>query len=280
MKVDALGSTDLSAAHSLSTQAGWNQTRADWRRLIEHPSVEGFAGRVGGTLVATATVATYDGAATGDVGWVGMVLVEESHRRQGYGTTMLDRAMDWADARLDAVGLDATEYGRPLYEERGFEAVAPVDRWSGALEPRGGDVDVERVEQDDLRRVCAFDRRACGVDRSELLALLHAEDGTTCFAVTEADDVTGYAVLRPGREQHHLGPVVASDVDVRSSLLDAAARTLDGAPVLVDAPASAGADLSQRGLSVQRELTRMTHPRAERLLLSDDVVAITSFEWG
>src|SRR5688572_17106434 len=117
LEINPLQEADLPGALRLSTQAGWNQIDADWRRLIALWPDTCLAGRVDDQFVATATLATY-----GDVGWVGMVLVDESHRRRGFGGQMLDAILDLGRARdVRVFGLDATDAGRPVYLRRGFE---------------------------------------------------------------------------------------------------------------------------------------------------------------
>src|SRR5437660_1609204 len=100
--IDPLNEGDIPDAVRLSTQAGWNQIDADWRRLLAVWPGYCFAGRMNGRLVATVTLATYGAA----VGWVGMLLVDEEHRGRGYGIAMLDAALAAADAAAVAtVGL-------------------------------------------------------------------------------------------------------------------------------------------------------------------------------
>jgi len=93
MEIDRLTPADIPAALRLSTQAGWNQLEADWRRLIGLWPDGCFAGRVDGHLVATATLATYRPSTA----WVGMVLVDESQRGQGYGGAIMDHVIAEAD---------------------------------------------------------------------------------------------------------------------------------------------------------------------------------------
>ena len=68
-------------------EAGWNQLAADWRRLLTLWPATCLAGCLGDRLVATATLALF-----GPVGWIGMILVEQSQRRQGYGGEILARS--------------------------------------------------------------------------------------------------------------------------------------------------------------------------------------------
>lgn len=131
LEIERLTADDTDDAWSLSTQAGWNQTWADWRRLVELFPETCFAGRVDGDIVATSTLATYDAT----VGWIGMVLVDGDHRRRGYGSEIFERALRAGlDRSLDVIGLDATDAGRAVYEQYEFDTVVGIDRWSGVVE--------------------------------------------------------------------------------------------------------------------------------------------------
>lgn len=273
LRFDALRAGDIEAALRLSTQAGWNQAAADWMRLLDLSPEGCLAGRIDGRLVATSTAVVYGGVA-----WIGMVIVDEAWRGRGCGTAILERAVERArELGAGAVGLDATDLGRPVYLGRGFVDVAPIDRWGGALRD-GGVSGAEPLLAADLEAVIAFDREACGVDRAGLIRHLFAEPRVSGWRAGKR----GYAFLRTGREHAHLGPAVAEDEAAFGALLDAAARHLRGASVLVDVLRSdlASAVLHSGGLEVQRRLTRMSWPRAAPLLAGPSVRAATAFEWG
>jgi GNAT superfamily N-acetyltransferase len=270
LRFDPLTEADLADAVALSTEAGWNQTAADWRRLLALGDCR--AGRLDGRLVATATAVEYPGEAR----WIGMVLVSRAWQRRGFGTAMLEEIVGDVPG-----GLDATELGRPLYERLGFVAVAPIDRWVGTLrvdEPSG------RVEplRSHLLDALDLDRRACGVDRSGLLGHLAGEAGVRQWVALEGGGVVGLACLRPGREHWHLGPITCRDSSVLRTLLAAAAQHLGEATVLVDAirDEARAAVLAAAGLRVQRRLMRMTRPDRQGMLMGDQVAAATAFEWG
>lgn len=273
--VDRLRAEDLPGALRLSTQAGWNQIAADWQRLLDLCPEGCLAGRLDGALVATATVASYGR----DAHWIGMVLVDEAMRGRGVGSTLLQQAISQARSRGgDAIGLDATDLGRPVYLKQGFVDVAPVDRWSGVLRENGASDGLERLDRSTFDAVAAFDRAACGADRSALLLHLLNEPGVTGVVSRGA----GYALLRPGRTQGHVGPLLAADDATASRLLNRLAKLAAGSPVLLDAIRSPALStrLESQGLSVARRLVRMTSGKAQRLLMGDSVRAATSFEWG
>jgi GNAT superfamily N-acetyltransferase len=280
LQIDRLGRADLADAVALSTEAQWNQTPADWARLLDLAPEGCFAGRLDGRLVATATAAGYGTAAF----WIGMVIVARAHRGRGHGTALLRRAVQHArDRGARLVGLDATDLGRPVYLAQGFADVAPIDRWLGALAPGAPEATVAVDRAVDLDgEALRFDREACGLDRSLLLMHLAGEPGASAWVARRRGQVAGLAFLRPGRQHAHLGPVVAEPGPALPALLDAVAGQLSGGTVLVDAPRDerVGQLLAGRGLAVQRRLQRMTLPRAQVILMSDRVAAATSFEWG
>lgn len=282
LELRSLRPADIEDAMALSTQAGWNQLPADWERLLSLAPEGCFAGTLDDDLVATTTVVTH-----GDVSWIGMVLVEEGHRGQGYGSRIFERGLEYArEEGGRVVGLDATHLGEPIYETYGFETVATVFRWQGDLAaPDGRSVDPERVREltaADADDLAAFDRRRVGADRGRLLRELLAEEGVRGYRRDGTDGtLEGYAIIRPGRTHLHVGPVVA-DREGIAPLLGAVAADLGGREVIVDAPADdrIADHLESGGLERDRELVRMTHPDPERALLGESVRAFAGFAFG
>lgn len=279
MKIRPLTEADVVDAMGLVRQVGWNQLPVDWRRLLALAPERCYAGVVGGELVATTTAVTY----ANSVSWVGMVLVDEEYRRRGYGTEMLQHALEQARPAVQAgVGLDATDEGKPLYRKHGFGDVREITRLCGVLH-RDGPVDgVEEFGADRAASLASFDAEACGTDRRALLERLFTEPRTVGYVRPGDDGPAGYAILRPGREHWQLGPIVAVRDDALGPLLDAAAARLDGENVIVDSLANGSAAdlLADRGLAPQRRLTRMTSPEGAPLLTDGSVVAAAGLELG
>lgn len=282
LTVDALTRADVPDAMTLSTQAGWNQLPADWHRLLTLAPDGCIAGRVDGNLVATGTLITYGTV----VGWIGMILVDPDHRRQGYGMTVFDRVLELAEEQGVIPGLDATDAGRKVYRQRDFLDVSPIERWGGTLsipDERDGQPDTAVVEvgpddQSEIETLCALDRRATSTDRSALLRHLIGEDGTTALLVSGG---RGYAIVRPGRKHEHIGPLVADDETDAAALVVAACNHIDGS-VLVDVLDVEFAEsvLAPSGLKPQRHLTRMAASELSPLLVGDGVRLAAGFELG
>src|SRR4051812_45941428 len=92
LQLSLLDPSQIKAAYALSAAAGWNQTPDDWERVLSLAKDSSFAGWIGERLVVTGTLTRY-----GQCAWLGMLLVDEAHRRQGHGSMMLDLLVTAAD---------------------------------------------------------------------------------------------------------------------------------------------------------------------------------------
>jgi predicted N-acetyltransferase YhbS len=248
---DRLVATDLSDALALSVAEAWNQTPADWSRVLRLAPNGCFAARDGGRLVGTVTTTSYGRT----LGWIGMMIVHPDFRGRGIGASLMRMALDHLSAqRIPTVKLDATPAGRPLYESLGFTAEVELERWRGTARPV---TNGSAPPSDDVRaRLMGFDQNAFGADRSELLHLL-LDDAT----LASGDGVAGYALARPGRTATYLGPVMATDAAAGMKLIQHMLARLANTPVCVDLHRGGflGPDvLADAGLSKQRILTRMS----------------------
>lgn len=272
---------DVPAAARLSAGVGWNQDEADWARLLAVNPEGGFAAWLGDELVGTATLVRH-----GDLlAWLGMVIVREDVRGRGVAGRLVEAALaGLSPPPGGAVGLDATELGAPVYLRRGFEAVAPIDRWVGVLRTlSGASPSVRQAGPGDQEALARLDAAATGVDRRRLLERLLAEPGTAVLVAEAGGRAVAYAALRGGRERLHVGPVVAADEAACEAVLDAVAERAAGREAFVDAVRAPwrAQVLERRGLSVARSLQRMLRPALPALAMTGErVLAAAGFEWG
>jgi ribosomal protein S18 acetylase RimI-like enzyme len=238
---------------ALSTEAGWNQTSADWALFPRQGTVFGLrSGRAG--IVATGAVLPYGG----DFAWISMVLVTRSRRRQRIGTSILEACCAELARRTLVAVLDATPAGERIYRPLGFEGMFNLSRWQGISGPRKKTraVAIRSMAAPDLAAVTATDAAAFGADRRFLLQSLFDRLPQLAFI---AKDNAGFVLARPGRVATQIGPLVAANEDVAAALLDAALGCVSG-PVfldLIDGREILTARLRQRGFTVQRPFLRM-----------------------
>jgi predicted N-acetyltransferase YhbS len=283
IEIRLLAERDVAEAMRLKDAAGWNQTEEDWRRLLRLAPRGCFTATVGGRVVATTTTTTYGRA----LAWVGMVLVDSSFRRKGIATTLVRAALDSLDAEgVEAVKLDATPEGAPVYAGLGFEAELRIERWKGMA---GGHTSESVTPYDGMlpqlfKEVLGLDRSAFGADRSELLKALSDEEcATSSLSVGGGGHLRGYALARPGAHAAYVGPVVAEEVETAAFLIDDVLGRLGDVQVYVDLNTTfeGGArELSARGFTKQRELIRMRRGKKSSAGTSRSIFAIAGPEIG
>lgn len=257
---DRLRPDDAEAALQLSAEAGWNQTAADWRFMLDAGQGVGVrdgAGRWLGSALALPLGPR--------LAWISMVLVAKEARRRGLGTGLLRSALDLAREGDRVAGLDATELGRPVYRPLGFRDLYPVsrlqlDRPAGAELPPPAGCTIRPLRAEDLASVAAFDGPRSAMRRGHVLAYLLQQAPEAAFVAEIGGRIAGYAFGRPGRTAFQIGPVVADDETVASALVSAALSRLSG-PALLDMPdahAALRAFLDRAGALRERGFMRMT----------------------
>jgi GNAT superfamily N-acetyltransferase len=273
-----LGPDDAAAAFALSTEAGWNQTVADWQFMLDAGEAQGQV-TAEGDLVASALILPYGGRSA----WNGMVLTTKAHRRRGLATENLRWAIARCAKRGLIAGLDATPAGREVYAPLGFADGFGLERLTARQpdlpEPAGPVLRPMRAE--DLPAATALDAKAFGAERRALLEYLLARQ-PGCAWVAETDGaLAGFVLGRTGRATRHLGPLIARDAEIATALV---ARALaDGSAVSIDVPDGQGAfraRLLAAGFAPVRPFTRMLRHDLAALPAPTTTFAIAGPELG
>src|SRR5687768_13335318 len=192
---------DLDFAFALKEQAGWNQTRADWRRFLRLRPDGCFLAQWNGQPVGTVVACLF-----GSVAWIAMMLVESSLRGRGIGRALMEQALAFAEEQGAAsVRLDATPLGQPLYERLGFTPDYWLTRYGGEPTVVGPTrADLSLVSVDDA---AILDQTATGIDRRRLLAALWEEQPGRGLA--HDGKTLGFYASRPGSHAVQIGPCLA-----------------------------------------------------------------------
>ena len=277
VQLRAMKQTDVPSAMRLTCHAGWNQTAADWQRLLEASPDACFVATLKNDLVGTVTTITYEGK----LSWIGMVLVDGRHRRKGIGTRLLEKAI----AHLDALGvpslkLDATPVGRQLYERLGFRHEYDIERWSlrRPVVPK-----TDRRAVMNIDKILTLDRAVFGVDRTKLLASLSQVAPDLTLTACRNSEIEGYTFGRRGSLADHLGPWIATSATIATELLDEFLQRSERELVFVDCvtvSAMARQLLKSRGFTFQRPLTRMYRGKNDSAGQPHFVCAILGPEFG
>ncbi|MGN9910482.1 GNAT family N-acetyltransferase [Phytohabitans sp. LJ34] len=213
--IDRLTVDDLDACLALAQDRDWPPERHKWRLLFDIGTVYGIRGE-GGEVIATAILTRYG---TG-LAAISMVLVASHHGRQGLGRALMTQAI--ADAGDATVFLNATEYGRPLYERLGFVTVGRTFTHIGHF--TGGGEGISRpATPGDRDAIHRLDAEVNGADRKILMDRLPAFSSEV-RAVVRQGAVTGYGATWPNHGNTVIGPVVAATpAEARGLIADLAA---------------------------------------------------------
>jgi GNAT superfamily N-acetyltransferase len=254
---------DVPLGMRLKEQAGWNQVEGDWRRFLAIEPEGCFVAELDSSPVGTAV-----GCVFGSVAWIAMVLVDESVRGLGIGTSLVLQAVMFVEEQgATSIRLDATPLGRPVYEKLGFVPQYELTRYAGTLDLRSchpharpaTQASLRVARQQDYEAIFAFDYSATNTDRQKFLARLFHERPAQVYVVDREGRIEGYLTTRQGSAALQLGPCIAND-EAGESLLSDACRRLAGAHVYLDIPRShdrAVRFARSAGLEPQRTLTRM-----------------------
>ena len=280
IEIRLLLDSDLPAALRLKELAQWNQTENDWKRLLQLEPNGCFCATSNGEVVGTATTTTYGR----DLAWIGMVLVDPEHRRRGIGTKLMKTAMNYLDgAGVTTVKLDATPAGQSVYQGLGFNEESLVERWEGTGSKSTDSLSsLDKATQSD--DVLILDRKAFAADRTKLIRMLMNESSVRpCFANDAGNRTTGFALARRGAVATYVGPLVAKDTKVASTLLDEMLGQLLHQRVYLDLNtdfAQGRQILGKRGFIKQRDLIRMSYGKKSDAGTSRLVFAIAGPELG
>jgi ribosomal protein S18 acetylase RimI-like enzyme len=271
---------DLAFGVRLKDAAGWNQTEADWQRLLalapdgcflaEYPGGARFqrAGHVGN--VPHVPVGTAVACVFGRVGWIAMVLVDPAYRGRGIGTRLVEHAIEHLQRQaVRSIRLDATPLGRPVYEKLGFRIEYELVRWQGVAPVRRPQRGVAPAEAGQLEAIAELDQQLTGTPRRLLLNHLFHQQPRAMRVAVGPEGVLGYATWREGSLAAFLGPAMAVVPEAGKELVDSMLAACAERRVFVDVPCDNGPATRWAeacGFTVQRPLTRMVRgePVADR----------------
>lgn len=204
--VRRLTDADLRRCSELGVSRDWGTEQRKWGLLFEVGEVYGVEDETG-RLIATAVLTRYGQR----FGAVSMVLVAQSHERQGYGTRVMRHVMDQASG--STLVLHATAEGRPLYERLGFKPFGAVEAHVGVFDPTGARTGRSQpASPEDLLQLARLDHEVYGVHRTALLKRLPKFAERVRVLRDEEGLIVGYGALWRSEDLAAVGPILAPDV--------------------------------------------------------------------
>ena len=274
-----LTTSEIHAGLALCRAAHWNQLRRDWELFLHLNPLSCYAAFDDEQMIGTVATARYEAR----FGWIGMMLVAPTHRRQGIGTALMRQAMEIL-RDVETVRLDATPAGREVYRKLDFIDEYHLHRLEAVVSGDGLVASTARLlTPADWPAISAMDRRVFGADRRTVLEWLHADAPHYAWVVDGANGLRGYCLGRHGYNFEHLGPVVADDLATAQQLVSACLRDHAGKTFLLDA-APHNAEwlrwLGLLGFTEQRPFIRMYRGSNRYPGLPEHQFAILGPEFG
>ncbi|MFB6823875.1 GNAT family N-acetyltransferase [Streptomyces virginiae] len=234
LPIRALTVDDLHRCADLSEDRGWLREEHKWRLLLAAGNGYGVDAPDGRGLAAACVVTRYGESHTGpELAAIGMVLVADRFARQGLGRRLMTHVCDGVLKGVPLT-LHATPYGRPLYEELGFETTGRAEMLRGAFQHETapatrGTSRIRPATAEDLPRILRLDAEVFGTDRTHMITRLPAFADRLVVAEDRSADgtLTGYAAAWPNMDTQVIGPLIAHDTATAQSLVTALATGTD-----------------------------------------------------
>ncbi|WP_055535586.1 GNAT family N-acetyltransferase [Streptomyces graminilatus] len=262
---------------------GWNPGLSDTTGFFAQDPEGFFIGRVDGQPVSAISVVNYGDA----YAFLGFYLVRPDLRGHGYGITTWKTALAHAGTRT--VGLDGVVAQQDNYRRSGFEPAHRNLRFTGTAPAAGLPARVRPVRREDLAAITAYDALCTPADRPRFLEYWLTAPGHRAFVCESATGagpanpgLTGYGVVRPGRDAHRIGPLFADTAADARALFAALTTDVAGTEVAIDVPEpneAAVAMVEEAGFAPSFETARMyTGPVRE--FARGRVFGVTTLELG
>jgi Acetyltransferase (GNAT) domain/Acetyltransferase (GNAT) family len=279
--IRAMTRAELDQLVGWAADEGWNPGLDDAEVFWATDRDAFIAAELRGELVGGGSIVTYQRR----YGFMGLFIVRREWRGHGLGDRLWHERKRRLLARLDeprVIGLEGVFAMQSYYAAGGFRFVCRDLRFEGTgtdgPAPEGI-VDLSSVPFADID---AYDRRHFPAPRPEFLERWIDRPGGHAVGVRRGGALAGFAVLRPCRTGHKIGPLFADDPDLAERLFVALARRVPGEPIVLDAPEDNPAALALARRQAMREVfgcARMFLGPAPALP-SREIFGITTFELG
>jgi GNAT superfamily N-acetyltransferase len=260
---------DFEFAVRITDTMSWNLAEEDFEFMTKLEPEGCFVLLYNSERVGIVTTVSF-----GRVGWIGNLIVDESHRKKGAGSLLVKHAVKYlTDKNVETVGLYAYNDKVPFYRTLGFEYDSEfvVLKGKGFSSPAVGNLREARTE--DIQKIINYDHSCFGVSRTKSLEPILLDQDNLCYMSIENARISGYAVAKAYGKTAELGPLVCrqGQNDIAINLLKATINRLKGSEVSMCLPKKESLILDmlmQSGFSENFRVARMFfgHPVVENCI--------------
>jgi hypothetical protein len=269
---------DFDFAIDCAAQEGWNPGLADAECFHAADPNGFFMGVLDSEPIACISAVAYDD----NFGFLGLYIVREGFRGQGYGIQVWNAGMAYLGQRI--VGLDGVVAQQENYKKSGFVLAHRNVRFGGTVDVTAPKAEEELVDASQLPtdRLFEYDRRFFPAPRQAFLRTWLLPESHDSLALLENGGLTGYGVIRQCRAGYKIGPLFADDAASADTLFRGLAAKAEGQMIYLDPPEpnpEAIALVKRYGMEPVFETARMYTEPDQKLPL-ERIFGITTFELG
>lgn len=203
LTLKTLSSRDFPFAVQLTDTMDWNLVEEDFEFMTKLEPNGCFVLLDGSKRIGVATTISYD-----QIGWIGNVIVSETHRGRGAGTALVKHSINYLlDAGVKTIGLYSYLERVQFYRRLGFKA------FSEFITLRGHGVSTnckvyEEISNQDIPEAIRLDSICFGATRKKLLEPLLLDSSNLSYKFEEKGKLRGFIVAKIYGYTAEIGPLV------------------------------------------------------------------------
>ncbi len=216
----------------------WDDTRNDIKRMFSYEPDGCFIAEVNYEPVGHVFSISY-----GRLGWIGLLIVKAEYRRNGVGTLLTKKAINYLlDCGVKTIRLEAVPTITNLYRKLGFVDKYYSLRFIGVSRKivSLSSYYVKTLKKEELVKLAKFDAGYFGANRTKVLSGLHQNNPQLCFVSYTDAKIVGYLMCRKTETGYKIGPWVCNPENpqvARKLLIECMETITHNAKLYVGVPA-------------------------------------------
>lgn len=276
-KISLMSRDELSTAIDWARNEGWNPGIHDANVFYQADPTGFLAGKYNDQIIATISAVKYGS----DFGFIGLYIVKEAYRGQGFGFKLWEAAIASLAGRN--IGLDGVLAQQDNYKKSGFSLAHRNVRFAGKSTKSTLTTRAIASQHIAFNDIAAYDSQFFPAERNAFLKHWIAPENSQTLVIVENSNILGYGSIRACDRGFKIGPLNAENSDIAVELFSALTAIIPAqSEIFLDVPEpnQAAIKLAQKfGMTPVFETARMYTKSTPNLPL-DKIFGITTFELG
>lgn len=268
---------DMPFLLTLAGQEGWYPGLEDGAAFYAIDPHGFFIGELDQEPIGCISGVNYDS----QFGFLGLYIVKEPYRHQGFGIQLWQRAMEHLGKRT--IGLDGVMAQQANYQKSGFKLYYHNIRFQTVGTLQTLSKRLIKLSGIPFQTILDYDTSIFGFSRQRFLQEWLHTPSAYCLGVCEGSRLLGYGVIRPCIKDHFkIGPLFADNSDIAFEIYQGLVSSAASHPIFLDVPEvnpHALALAQHQGMTKVYETARMYNQTPPNQQL-DKVYGVTTFEMG